>query len=128
MDKLIEKDHWEPDRTCIRTLPARLLESETVFFLDPPAAECLQNVLDRIGTDLPDFPYIEETPDPEFIEYVRSFSETRLPILRFLLESCQGFSPYICFVPETKRNYLATLPQYCDLRPAADGSRVKTHA
>lgn len=75
--EIMNRDEWIMDGNYGRTLSYRLGYADTVFYLDLPLEVCLQSIEDRIGTVRDDLPWVEETLDPEFREYVRQFPENQ---------------------------------------------------
>lgn len=84
--EILEKDRWIIDGNYSRTLQRRLAACDTVFLLDYPVPLCLAGALSRVGHQRPDLPWLEESPDPEFLEYIRTFPEEKLPLVRHLAE------------------------------------------
>ena len=78
-------DKWIIDGNYIRTLEARLQHCDTVFFLDYPTELCLEGVGNRIGTVREDLPWVEETFDPEFRQWILDFPRDQLPRIYELL-------------------------------------------
>ena len=68
----------------------RIQAADTVFFLDLPADICLEGVKARIGKKRDDIPWTEETPDDEFIRFVRSFRDETRPRIEALLAAYPG--------------------------------------
>lgn len=75
--EIMNRDEWIMDGNYGRTLRYRLSYADTVFFLDLPLEVCLQSIEDRIGTVRDDLPWVEETLDPEFREYVIQFPDNQ---------------------------------------------------
>ena len=85
--EVLRGDEWIIDGNYSATLPMRLEACDTVFFLDMPTELCLEGVRRRRGQVRPDMPWIETEEDPEFTEYIKSFSETARPRLLELLDA-----------------------------------------
>ncbi len=75
--EIMNRDEWIMDGNYGRTLSYRLGYADTVFYLDLPLEVCLQSIEDRIGTVRDDLPWVEETLDPEFREYVIQFPDNQ---------------------------------------------------
>lgn len=86
LQDILHQDTWIIDGNYASSLPLRLDACDTVFFLDYPVELCLDGIRNRMGTARPDMPWIETEEDPEFVEFVRSFSETIRPTILHLLQ------------------------------------------
>ena len=75
--EIMKRDEWIMDGNYGRTLRYRLSFADTVFYLDLPIEVCLKSIQERIGTARDDLPWVEETLDPEFHEYVRQFPDNQ---------------------------------------------------
>lgn len=86
--EILAEPEWIIDGNYQRTLPTRLKAADTVFHFDLPVEVCLDGIRTRLGTKRPDMPWAPETElDPEFVQYVQGFPETKLPWLRAQLAS-----------------------------------------
>lgn len=95
-----KKDRWIIDGNYTRTLPFRLLRSDTIFYLDSPRWVCVFSVLKRILTsfgkvrpDLPDG--CPERLEWEFICWVWNFNKRNRKKLYSLLEQNPDKTIYI---------------------------------
>lgn len=86
LQDVLQQEKWIIDGNYASSLPLRLDACDTVFFLDYPVELCLDGIRNRMGTARPDIPWIEMEEDPEFVEFVRSFSETTRPTILHLLQ------------------------------------------
>ncbi|MBE6037579.1 MAG: adenylate kinase [Anaerofustis stercorihominis] len=109
LSEVMKKDRWIIDGNFSRTLEVRLSECDTVFFLDLPADICLQSVRDRIGTVREDIPWVETEEDEEFMDYIRSFQETNIPVMKALFEKYPD-KEYIVFKDRCAvQNYIESI-------------------
>lgn len=83
---ILEQDEWIIDGNYARTLPIRLKQCDTVFWLDYPLEVCLKGIEERRGKPRVDMPWIEMEPDEEFIEFVKTFGTNINPEIKRLLE------------------------------------------
>lgn len=81
---LLEK--WILDGNYQRTLPERLKACDTVFFLDYPLDICLTGAEKRINKPREDMPWIEQSFDPDFRQYIVDFSQNQRPEIYALLD------------------------------------------
>ncbi len=88
LQELMAQDEWILDGNFARTFPLRLAECDTVFLFDLPVEECLEGVRSRIGKKREDMPWVEEVVDPEFMEWIRTFPEKKLPEMKRQLRDC----------------------------------------
>ena len=75
------------DGNYARTLETRLRFCDTVFFFDLPTEVCLAGAAARVGKRHEDLPWIEESLDPEFRQYILDFRKDRLPQMRETLKN-----------------------------------------
>ncbi|WP_295152826.1 adenylate kinase [uncultured Ruminococcus sp.] len=69
-----------------RTLERRIAACDTVFLFDLPTEVCLAGALERVGKVRDDIPWTEETLDPGFESFIKSFREKQLPEIYGLLK------------------------------------------
>lgn len=79
LSDVLNKDSWIIDGNYSFTLEERLRHCDTAFLLDYPTEVCLNGIRHRIGNKRPDMPWIEEEVNPEFMKYIRTFREQKLP-------------------------------------------------
>ncbi len=90
LEAILSEETWIIDGNYGRTVSRRLAFADTVFFFDLPVEECLAGAEARIGTKRADLPWIEETLDPEFREWILHFPTEELPKLYRRLEGFEG--------------------------------------
>ncbi len=95
LEALLQRDAFIIDGNYMHTMARRLLFCEHVFLFDLPTELCLSGAASRTGKKRPDLPWIEETPDPVFFEYIRTFREEKLPKIRDIL--CGSAVPVTVF-------------------------------
>jgi len=78
-------ERWIIDGNYSRTMELRLQHCDTVYFLDYSTEICLDGIRQRRGKPRPDMPWVEETEDDEFLEYIRSFRAGNRPDILALL-------------------------------------------
>ena len=84
--ELLLGDKWIIDGNYGRTLEVRMKECDTVFLFDLPTEACLEGARARVGKKRGDMPWVEETLDDEFKEWIENFSRDELPRVYSLLE------------------------------------------
>lgn len=90
LKELLVREAWIIDGNYIRTLPMRLAECDTVFWLDYPVSVCLGGIEDRFGRPRVDMPWVETQRDEEFMEFVRQFHSVTRPEIKTLLGQYGG--------------------------------------
>lgn len=89
LNRVLVTDCWIIDGNYLRTMPLRMKEADTVFFLDYDVETCLSGVEARKGQPRLDMPWIETETDPAFIEFIKSFHSESRPKILELLEANQ---------------------------------------
>ncbi len=85
LGQLLAQEEWIIDGNYNRTLERRMAACDTVFLLDYPVAVCLEGAQQRVGQPHSDLPWLEETFDPEFRQWIEDFAQTQLPRIYALL-------------------------------------------
>lgn len=86
LKEILKKDKWIIDGNYQRTLEMRLKECDTMFLLDFPLEECILGAKSRIGVKRSDLPWIEESLDEEFKQFIIDFPKKKLPKIYELIE------------------------------------------
>lgn len=76
---------WIIDGNYLSTMEMRIMECDTVIFLDYHTDICLEGIRQRQGKARSDMPWIETEEDEEFISFVRDFSKNTRPKVQELL-------------------------------------------
>ena len=97
LNEIIQKDTWIIDGNYQRTLETRLKECDTVFLLDFPLEVCLSGAKSRIGKKREDLPWVEETFDEEFRQWIVDFPRMQLPRIYELLRTYRKDKQAIVF-------------------------------
>ena len=116
--EIMRNDEWIIDGNYKRTLPERLVEADTVFFLDYPIELCLDGAVRRLGKKRPDVPWDNETDtelDEEFRQWILNYPEDQLPVMRCFLKYYEG--NLITF------NSREQATEYLDNLPTSDSRR-----
>jgi len=85
---ILEQDEWIIDGNFSRTMEWRMRACDTVIFFDLPTEVCIEGVKSRKGKERPDMPWKDapEAADPEFMQFIRNYNQTRRPDVIELLE------------------------------------------
>lgn len=86
LDELLAGRYWIVDGNYQRTIERRLAACDTVFLLNYPTQVCLAGAAARVGQAHDDLPWVEESLDPEFRQWIETFAQTQLPQIYALLE------------------------------------------
>lgn len=85
LQDIFQKDSYIIDGNYNRTLEMRMEDADTILFLDYPVEDCICGVEERVGQERQDIPWKEETPDPEFLTFVKDFpTQSRPKICEYL--------------------------------------------
>ncbi len=103
---IFSKSEWIIDGNYKRTIEARLKECDTVFLFDLPTEVCLQGIINRIGKERYDLPWLEKELDPEFKKFVEDFPEDTLPYIYELLEKYNDRNIFVFKSREEAESYL----------------------
>lgn len=87
LSEALAKECWIIDGNYGSTMALRLEAADTVFFLDYPTEVCLEGIRARMGKPRPDMPWVEESEDAEFLEYVKSYNTESRPRVVELLNA-----------------------------------------
>ena len=97
LNEILRLPEWIIDGNYMRTLPLRLAHCDQVFFFDLPTDVCLQGAASRVGTKRDDLPWVEETFDADFKQYIMDFPQDQLPVIRRLMEEYKESRDIITF-------------------------------
>ena len=97
LQAILEEDDWIIDGNYGRTLEMRLEKCNAVFLLDYPLEVCLAGARARIGQKREDMPWVEETLDPEFQEWIENFARDQRPHIDELLEKYKAGREIVIF-------------------------------
>ena len=81
LKNVLSEDEWIIDGNYLRTLPVRLKACEAVFYFDISPELCIQGAASRIGTVREDMPWVEQSFDPEFRQYILDFQKDQRPVI-----------------------------------------------
>lgn len=83
---VLAQPRWIIDGNYMRTIPMRLQRCDTVFLFDLPLGDCLRGAQQRIGRRRADLPWVEDSFDPQFRQYIIDFPTDQLPAIYRLLQ------------------------------------------
>lgn len=85
--EILKTDAWIIDGNYQRTLERRLEACDAVFFLDYPVEVCLAGAAARVGQEREEMPWVEETFDEEFRQFILDFHRSTQPEIARLLDA-----------------------------------------
>ena len=86
LSQILKTDEWIIDGNYASTMQMRLIECDTVFFLDYPLEVCMSGIEERKGKKRSDMPWIETgESDEEFIEFIKNYNVQSRPQVLDLL-------------------------------------------
>ena len=109
LDEILRSDKWIIDGNYRRTLEPRLRACDTVFFLDFPFEVCISGVRQRMGKPREDMPWIEDSEDEEFMEFIKTFKKNESPRIYDLLADYDNKNIIIFRTREEIKEYLQGL-------------------
>ena len=83
---VLNQDEWIIDGNYQSSMELRMKCCDTIIFLDYNVDTCLSGIKERQGKKREDMPWIEESDDLEFIEFIRRFNEVNRPSILDLLK------------------------------------------
>ena len=86
LTEILQGEKWIIDGDYSRTWEPRIAACDTAIFLDYSEEECMAGITGRVGQARTDIPWTEQELDPELVELVRSYRETKRPELLALLD------------------------------------------
>lgn len=95
--EIVRGERWIIDGNYQRTLEVRLRACDTVILLDYPVEVCLAGAAARVGTVREDLPWVEETFDEEFKQWILDFGKDALPTIYDLLEKYKNEKQILIF-------------------------------
>jgi adenylate kinase family enzyme/SAM-dependent methyltransferase len=98
LDGILKKKDWIIDGDYSSTYERRMEESDCIFFLKYPIEVCLEGAKSRVGKKRTDLPWVEDTFDLEFKEWIENWYDSNLDRLNALLDKFK----------ETKKVYIFT--------------------
>ncbi len=90
LEELLSQERWIIDGNYLRTLERRLEACSGVFLLEIPTEICLAGVYSRLGKKREDLPWVEETLDAGFRQWIVDFPRDQLPRIHALLRQYRG--------------------------------------
>lgn len=91
LSEIMKQEKWIIDGNYKRTLPVRLKEADTVFFLDYPLEVCLEGAINRLGKEREDIPWrIDTVLNEDFRQWILDYPQQQIPVIMQHLESYSG--------------------------------------
>lgn len=108
--EIMATDAWILDGNFGRTIEMRMQQCDTVILMDYPVDVCLAGAKARVGVVREEMPWVEETLDEEFAQWIREFPTTRLPEIYELLDKYkEGREVYIFHDRDEAEAFLRSL-------------------
>lgn len=106
LEKTLSGDQWIIDGNYRRTLEVRFRACDTAIFLDYDEETCLAGISERIGKKRPDIPWVENSLDPELVNFVRRYRSDDRPLVYALLEKYSERQIHILHTRAEAENWL----------------------
>ena len=86
LEEVLSGERWIIDGDYSRTYEARIRACDTVIFLDYDPQTCMNGIVERVGKNRPDIPWVENRLDPELVKQVESYRRDNRPAIYELLD------------------------------------------
>lgn len=86
LSEILCEAEWIIDGDYSRTYELRLRACDTLIFLDYSHEECMKGILERVGQERTDIPWLEQELDSNLVEEVRRYAMDNRPVITSLLE------------------------------------------
>ncbi|MBQ5601296.1 MAG: AAA family ATPase [Clostridia bacterium] len=86
LSEILQKDAYIIDGNYASTMEMRMSRCDTVFFLDYPTDICLDGIRERCGKERSDMPWVENSEDEEFVEFIKNYAQQNRPKVIELLK------------------------------------------
>ncbi len=83
---VLSTDRWIIDGNYGSTMDMRMACCDTIVFLDYDTEVCLDGIRRRKGQPRSDMPWVEESDDEEFLDFIRNYNTTDRPRVMALLD------------------------------------------
>lgn len=97
LEEILASERWIIDGNYQRTIERRLQACDTLFLLDYPVEQCLEGAQERVGRKREEMPWVEETLDETFRQFILEFRHTKLPQIYALLEQYRDGREIVIF-------------------------------
>lgn len=115
LEEILLSEQWIIDGNYQRTIERRLQSCDTVFLLDYPAEQCLAGAEERVGKKREEIPWVEESLDESFRQWITAFRQAALPQIYSLLRQYHDGRKITIFKSRTEaEGYLNALIQQLD--------------
>lgn len=81
LEQILQGNEWIIDGDYSRTYEVRIRACEAVVFLDFSEEQCMNGIIERVGKERPDIPWIENSLDPELVMLVKKYRAENRPLL-----------------------------------------------
>lgn len=86
LERILQGDEWIIDGDYSRTYEVRIRACEAVVFLDLSEEQCMNGIIERVGKERSDIPWIENSLDPELVMLVKKYRAENRPLLYDLFD------------------------------------------
>ena len=110
LQEIVAREEWIIDGNYSRTLETRLQACDAAFLFDLPVEECVAGARVRVGTKRIDLPWEETELSEEFLNYILTFPQQKLPHLLQLAEKYAAQKEVVIFhTRQQSDDYIAKL-------------------
>ena len=111
LNEILSLDRWIIDGNYQSTMEKRIIECDTVIFLDYPVEICLEGIKNRRGNPRQDIPWVEKSDetDAEFIEFIKNYNTQNKPLVIELLKKYSDKEIFVFKSRKEAEEYLNSL-------------------
>lgn len=97
LSEIFQTEEWIIDGNYSRTIEERIQKSDTIFLFDLPSDVCLKGVIERLGKERYDVPWIDTELDSDFKKQIEEFPDKVLPRIYELLTKYKDGKQVVIF-------------------------------
>lgn len=79
LDGILQGGQWILDGDFSRTYEVRFKACDTVIFLDYSPDECMNGIIERVGKERTDMPWVDHQLDPQLVKMVEDYGRENRP-------------------------------------------------
>jgi len=109
LEEIFKEESFIIDGNYNNTMDLRIRAADTIVYLDFDVEDCVAGIKGRVGSKRDDIPWIEETLDPEFLQFVKDFPFKSKPKIMKLINETAGKNIITLHNREEVNNFVKSL-------------------
>lgn len=97
LNEIFQQEAWILDGSYSRTMEMRIRACDTIILFDLPYETCMQGIKAREGQKRDDMPWTDTKADASFLNEVKDYIPTQLPMIYELLEKYKDSKNIVVF-------------------------------